>query len=83
MLICIIDEDKRPEFGFGSLAFPDNEQLLSDPNIWIGNTGATTHSMPYESGLFELSHCWQKEHSQIFQFLQYKERNGGTNMQKN
>jgi len=57
MLICIIDEDKRPEFGFGSLAFPDNEQLLSDPNIWIGNTGATTHSMPYESGLFELSHC--------------------------
>ena len=42
MLMCKIDESQKHEFGFGGLAFPDNQQLLSDPNVWIGNTGAMT-----------------------------------------
>ena len=30
------------------MKFPDSMKLLSDPNIWIADTGATTDSTGYE-----------------------------------
>ena len=53
--MCKIDKNQKHEFGFGGLAFLDNQRLLSDPNVWINDTGATTHSTPYKSGLYQLS----------------------------
>jgi hypothetical protein len=32
-------------------AFPGDSALLNDPNIWIGDTGATTHQTCHDIGL--------------------------------
>ena len=34
--------------------FPGSTSLLKDPNVWIADTGATTHSSPHEEGMIEL-----------------------------
>jgi hypothetical protein len=33
------------------MEFPDSIRLLSDPNIWIGDTAASVHTSPYQHGL--------------------------------
>jgi hypothetical protein len=35
------------------MCVPDKAELLSDPNMWITDTGATVHSMPYDMGFVE------------------------------
>jgi hypothetical protein len=34
--------------------FPNNQALLNDPNIWIGDTGATTHMKKSDSGMVNI-----------------------------
>ena len=34
-----------------NLSFPRYTMLLSDPNIWLADTVATIHMMPYQAGL--------------------------------
>jgi hypothetical protein len=36
--------------------FPDNMKLLSDPNIWIADTGATCDMMPYPDSWHPATH---------------------------
>jgi gag-polypeptide of LTR copia-type len=45
LLLCQID---RP------FSFPQHLDLLRDPNIWIGDTGASTHSTPHMHGLINM-----------------------------
>lgn len=33
------------------LTFPKSIDLLRDPNVWVGDTGATTHSTPFKAGM--------------------------------
>jgi hypothetical protein len=33
---------------------PDNQTLLMDPNIWIGDTAATVHMTPHEEGMVNM-----------------------------
>jgi Zinc knuckle len=42
------------EFLLFGMTFPMTQQLLSDPNVWIGDTGATTHMTPHADGLVNL-----------------------------
>ena len=34
-----------------NLSFPKRTVLLSDPNVWLADTAATVHTMPYKAGL--------------------------------
>lgn len=43
-------ETESVEFGLGGIEFPANAQLLSSPNVWIGDTGASGHSTGYDIG---------------------------------
>ena len=36
------------------MSFPKTQALLKDPNVWIGDTGATVHMTPYEKGMTNL-----------------------------
>jgi hypothetical protein len=55
-----VDNSSKVEFllcGFTTeslKSFPDNQALLNDPNIWIGDTGATTHMKKSESGMVNI-----------------------------
>jgi hypothetical protein len=33
------------------LTFPTNQEILSDPNIWIADTAATVHNTPHGIGM--------------------------------
>ena len=39
------------EFGLGGIEFPANSQILSSPNVWIRDTGASGHSMGHSIGV--------------------------------
>jgi hypothetical protein len=41
----------KVEFLFCSMSFPTDQQILNDPNVWIGDTGATVHMTPYQNGI--------------------------------
>ena len=41
----------KNEFGLGSLGFPMTKNMLSDPNVWIADTGASTHTTSSTIGL--------------------------------
>jgi hypothetical protein len=43
LLLCNIEDELQ--------SFTSNEQLLRNPNIWIGDTAATMHMTPYEEGM--------------------------------
>jgi hypothetical protein len=55
-----VDNGSKVEFllcGFtkeSPKSFPDNQALLNDPNIWIGDTGATTHMKKSDSGMVNI-----------------------------
>jgi len=34
-----------------NITFPGNQDLLKDPNLWIGDTGCSSHMTPYKQGL--------------------------------
>ena len=42
------------EFGL-SMTFPDDTGILQHPNIWIGDTGATNHTTPFEHGVVNVT----------------------------
>ena len=51
------DTDSRVEFllyGSPELSFPDVQELLDDPNVWIGDTAATVDMTPYKEGMTNL-----------------------------
>ena len=39
------------EFLLAGINFPNNEKLLSDPNIWIADSAAAVHTTANENGL--------------------------------
>jgi len=41
-----MQENCGNELAFMGMVFPDNAQMLNDPNVWIGETGATVHTTP-------------------------------------
>jgi hypothetical protein len=41
-----------PELILCGLTFPNSQKILEDPNVWIGDTAATTHSTPHTLGLY-------------------------------
>jgi hypothetical protein len=55
-----VDNGSKVEFllcGFTTenlKSFPDNQALQNDPNIWIGDTGATTHRKKSDSGMVNI-----------------------------
>jgi len=40
-----------------ALILPDNQNLLTDMNVFVADTGATTHSTPHITGLTEIQNC--------------------------
>ena len=38
----------------GGMQFPTSMEMLSDPNVWIADTGATCHSTLHQDGLTNL-----------------------------
>jgi hypothetical protein len=53
-----VDQESGTEFGveflLNALTFPNNPQLLNDPNVWIADSGATVHMSPYKIGMRNL-----------------------------
>ena len=48
------DESNNKECGLvdvEKMAFPDNMTILNDPNIFMGDTGATSDTTPYKIGI--------------------------------
>ena len=45
------EEATENEFGLGSLSFPMTKNMLSNPNVWIADTGASTHTTSSTIGL--------------------------------
>jgi hypothetical protein len=37
-----------------AMAFPVDSKMLSDPNVWIADTGATVHTTPYATGMHDI-----------------------------
>jgi hypothetical protein len=44
-------ETDMVEVALVGMEFPDSMHLLSDPNIWIGDTAASVHTSPYKHGM--------------------------------
>jgi hypothetical protein len=53
-----MDQDLGTEIGVEfllyTLTFPNNPQLLNDPNVWIADSGAMVHMSPYKIGMRNL-----------------------------
>jgi hypothetical protein len=41
----------KVEFLFCSMSFPAAQQILNDPNVWIGDTGGAVHMTPHKNGI--------------------------------
>ena len=41
-------------YGSPEMSFPDVQELLDDPNVWIGDTAATVDMTPYKEGITNL-----------------------------
>jgi len=39
----IMPENFRNKLAFMGMVFPENAQMLNDPNVWIGDSAATVH----------------------------------------
>jgi hypothetical protein len=53
------NENKKPQWlknkEQASVAIgPTSQKILEDPNVWIGDTAATTHSTPHTQGLYDM-----------------------------
>ena len=42
------------EYALEDIKFPSVHKLLKDPNVWIADTGATTHSSPHDEGMTDV-----------------------------
>mmetsp|Transcript_18815 Transcript_18815/g.23344 ORF Transcript_18815/g.23344 Transcript_18815/m.23344 type:complete len:1201 (+) Transcript_18815:436-4038(+) len=49
-----IDNGNTVEFLLCGMQFPNSPGLLRHPNVWIGDTGATVDSTPFEDGICNL-----------------------------
>ena len=54
MLAAIENKSIIDEFGLMVVGFPDSMELLNNPNIFIGDTGATSDSTPHVDGIVNL-----------------------------
>ena len=45
------DGGNKVEYLLCGMTFPDDHELLNDPNVWIADTGATVHHTPHQCGL--------------------------------
>jgi hypothetical protein len=48
------DGGSKVEYLLVGMTFPDNHDFLSDPNVWIADTGATVHNTPHQCGLMNV-----------------------------
>jgi hypothetical protein len=48
-----IDKGSQVKYLSLGMTFPTDQLMLTDPNIWIADTMATVHTMPYENGMSE------------------------------
>ena len=51
MAAPMIDSGSKVEYLLCRMCFPNNVELLNDPNMWIADTAATVHSMLHSNGL--------------------------------
>jgi hypothetical protein len=56
-----IGRSTAPELLLCGLTFPTSQKILEDPNVWIGNTAATTHSTPHTQGLYDMKKSTAKD----------------------
>lgn len=48
---AMVESGSRMEFLLCGVCFPTVPELLKDPNVWIGDTGATVHMSPHKVGM--------------------------------
>jgi hypothetical protein len=56
-----IGRSTAPELLLCGLTFPTSQKTLEDPNVWIGDTAATTHSTPHTQGLYDMQEPTAKD----------------------
>jgi hypothetical protein len=56
-----IGRSAAPELLLCGLTFPTSQKILEDPNVWIGDTAATTHSTPHTQGLYDMKKSTAKD----------------------
>jgi hypothetical protein len=44
----------KVEYLLMAMEFPTDQKFLDNPNVWIGDTGASVHMSPYRSGMHDL-----------------------------
>jgi hypothetical protein len=55
LLLCCMEVDTElTEYQLCGLTFPTAQKILSDPNVWIADSAATTHSTGHTEGLYNL-----------------------------
>jgi hypothetical protein len=48
------EDNNNDELMLGAMEFPKTQKWLEDPNIWVGDTGATVHMTPHRQGMTNL-----------------------------
>jgi hypothetical protein len=56
LLCCLEVNTELTEHQLCGLTFPTAQKILSDPNVWITDSAATTHSTGHTEGLYDLRH---------------------------
>ena len=46
-----VDGGSKVEFLLCGMTFPDDQAILTDPNVWIADTAATVHNTPHSLGM--------------------------------
>ena len=41
----------------GDMSFPTTQKFLNDPNVWIGNRGASVHMTPHKTRIMDLKNA--------------------------
>jgi hypothetical protein len=44
----------RVEYLLMAMEFPTDQKFLDNPNVWIGDTGASVHMTPHRSGMHDV-----------------------------
>jgi hypothetical protein len=46
--------NKVVEYLLMAMEFPTDQKFLDNPNVWIGDTGASVHMSPHQSGMHDI-----------------------------
>jgi hypothetical protein len=49
------------ELVLGAMQFPTTQKWLDDPNVWVGDTGATVHMTPHRTGMTNVQQASGKD----------------------